>query len=356
MSFSDFHNKGFTLVELLLAMVIVAVIAALVVPALSTRYQRMLMQRSYDKYVVNLMDLVGRLPMIENVSSFDQTSLYQPVGLNDLSTDLLKKSSEKFLKNNFKIVEYCGNYQANFLSGNSCLPSSYMSQEVTNNGTNKKVTDLSDSDEDKLSVYSCAKIKGGAVLCIRPQVLLRTEETGANHSGVDSHPATKSVTGWIDLNGKKGPNTIGLDMREFSLPRQRVSLSRSITEVSTSNVSDYSWECSDTSKYQPLCCAGWLDNDTAWNKISNDVKIACCNYTQGEDSKWKKGSKCCKLGVTAHAKADECGVILPDVKPDDPGVVKPDDPGVLDPIDGGGLKPIDVGGRIDFGDVKPIKP
>lgn len=302
------YKKGFTLVELLLALVVVAVIAALVVPALTTKYQKTVMQRTYEKYMTNLTEIVGRLPMIENVASFDQTSLYVPVGINGLTKDRLKVSSEKFLKENFKLLEYCGNYyQENFIKDNPCFPDLYMSQNQLPSGVYDVISnDYQNSDLDKWPTFSCAKLRGGAVMCIRPQVLLRSEEEGEGHKDVDSHPETKNITGWIDLNGKKGPNTMGIDMRSFTLPRQRVNLAKNMTSVETSSVNDYEWECTNSSKYVPACCAGWIENDDLWNSASTNVKTKCCNYTQGEDSKWVKYSKCCKLHLPAHETTAEC--------------------------------------------------
>ena len=99
MRFFNIYKKAFTLVELLLAVTIVAVIAALVVPAVVTKYQQAVLENTYNKYMATLIDTIERLPITEGVSSFDKTSLYVDAdNLSQLTLTRLENSSEKLIK------------------------------------------------------------------------------------------------------------------------------------------------------------------------------------------------------------------------------------------------------------------
>ena len=294
--FNYFHKKAFTLVELLLAITIVAVVAALVVPSVVNKYQNKVMQNSYNRYMTTLMEMVERLPIIEGVSSFDKTSLYADVdSLPYLTASILEKTSEKFLRNNFKIIKYCGNtYQQNLYdSFPDCFPENYILNEKRANGTyesDKIYPQVVIGDKEHpeaegnvwdLMTYSCAVIKGGATLCIRPQLKFKQEYEDAGLGQL------QNVTGWIDVNGKKGPNAIGIDMWRFTFPYQDVSNANkmdSVDSISTSDVKDYLYECDNYSTYQPLCCRGWFDNSGIWNEISLGIKKQCCGYLYGDGS------------------------------------------------------------------------
>ena len=103
----NYSKKAFTLVEILLAVAIIGALAVLVVPAAVTKYQQKTFDTAYEKYMTQLTELLDRLPMIEGVSSFGQTSMYLDVENNDhehFTEENLMNSAGKFLKDNFKYI------------------------------------------------------------------------------------------------------------------------------------------------------------------------------------------------------------------------------------------------------------
>lgn len=61
---------------------------------------------------------------------------------------------------------------------------------------------------------SCASLKNGVSICMLPQI------------------GAVGVNGIIDLNGKKGPNIFGRDLRLFSLPmKTRIGFSKETEDV-----------------------------------------------------------------------------------------------------------------------------
>ena len=209
------------------------------------------MQHAFDKQVTTLSHTLEILPTSEKVYDFTLSSMH----VESEPTDF-EASSGNFLKKNFKVSKYCGSTPAN------CFTTNYTKYTNSGKTTVKPLEDFKGS---------CAILKNGMSICIRPQV------------------GTGPVEGWIDTNGKHGPNVIDRDMRKFSIdPKGGFK----VTLGSTSEIWDTDINCKVSDPNSPLsCCNRWEQSDD-WNNLSNEKKTACCNR---EGVSLEVNSTCCKF-------------------------------------------------------------
>ena len=185
-------SYAFTLTEVLLAVVIVGVIAAIVLPAAITHFQERGFTQAYDREIKIIESAINGLAVNENKSSFFDTMMYV-----NTEPETYTESAEKFLKKYLRISKICGD----------------------NNGDcfGKKYYEYKDNDKKVYSPEfkgSCASLKNGMSICITPQV-------GVN-----------AISGFIDLNGPKGPNIFNKDLRTFSIETQtRTGFNKQTAEV-----------------------------------------------------------------------------------------------------------------------------
>ncbi|MEE0495059.1 MAG: type II secretion system protein, partial [Cyanobacteriota bacterium] len=96
---------AFTLTEVLLAVLIVGVIAALVLPAVVTKYQDKTFESAFNREVHSLQDSIDSLAAVENQQSFYETTL--------------AKTPETYMKKYLRVSKYCG------ASGKDCFGKFY---------------------------------------------------------------------------------------------------------------------------------------------------------------------------------------------------------------------------------------
>ena len=177
-SFINQLKSAFTLAEVLLATAIVGIIAGLVLPTTISKVQNRGFDQAYERNVQAVADAINSLIVVEN-KDFFKTEMYK-----DSTPSNYDSTSGTFMKNYMKISKYCGSGDA----AKNCFADTYYKY-----------------NQNKKEVYeptykgACAILKNGASICLTPQI-------GAT--------APKGI---IDLNGKKGPNVYGRDIRNFSL-------------------------------------------------------------------------------------------------------------------------------------------
>ena len=175
------HKKGaFTLTEIILAVVIVGVIAALVLPAVVTKYQNHIFDLAFKREVNTIGDLIDQLAVDEHQTSFHNTIMFL-----DEEPESYDDSSGAFLKKYMRVSKYCGDTKT------GCFYSKY-----------HKIANRTKEEYSFTPKGSCAILKNGMSICISPQV------------------DNTAIQGWIDLNGKKAPNVYGRDLRDFSIDLQ----------------------------------------------------------------------------------------------------------------------------------------
>ena len=156
---------AFTLTEVLLAVLIVGIIAALVLPAVVTKYQDKTFESAYNREVHSLQDSIDSLAAVENQQSFYETTL--------------AKTPETYMKKYLRVSKYCG------ASGKDCFGKFY--------------SEYSDHEKKTYTPSydgNCAILKNGTSVCLNVN--------GGN------------IAMLIDVNGPKGPNVWGRDLRTYT--------------------------------------------------------------------------------------------------------------------------------------------
>ena len=97
-------KRGFTLTEILLAVAIVGIIAALVLPMVIKNYQDKTLDAALKREKQTLESSIAALIVNENTDDYKKTMLYTYAEeLTDYSN-----SSGAFIKNYLKVSNYCG--------------------------------------------------------------------------------------------------------------------------------------------------------------------------------------------------------------------------------------------------------
>lgn len=172
------RKKAFTLTELLLAVAIVGVIAALVLPALMSKFNEKALDLGFEREVKTISTAIDSLAVTENEKDFFSTIMYA-----DEEPEHFDDTSGKFLKKYLRVSKYCGD----------SFPQNCFAPEYYEYQNNEKVIYTPNL------TGACAMLKNGMSICITPQI------------------GAQGVLGVLDLNGKKGPNILGRDLRFFSL-------------------------------------------------------------------------------------------------------------------------------------------
>lgn len=182
---------GFSLAELLIAVAIIGVIAALTIPGVIANYQRKALLTQLQKNYVELQESL----LILKTENY-QKGLYGS-SLNKKSSTSIRNSAGKFLLGYYKITQDCET------DTQPCFASKY--------------ADLSTMT---YSDYSCegysVVVAGGAAICIVPASI--TEEEVSDGTGATTTKETKNpAVVYIDVNGSKEPNIGGRDMFTFNI-------------------------------------------------------------------------------------------------------------------------------------------
>ncbi len=230
---------AFTLTEVLVAVVIVGVIAALVLPSVVSHYQEKSFDQAFQRETQAIQSAVGGLTVNENKASFFETMMYtieEPTSYTD--------SAEKFIKTYLRPSKLCGD------NNGDCFATRYYEYK----------------DNDK-KVYtptykgSCAKLKNGASICLTPQI------------------GAQPIEGIIDINGEKAPNVLNKDLRTFTLNVQ--TQAGRDTEIAA--VLDTPFNPLETDEGDPCegmtCGCGDLPScPPECSSNQNDWDLTCCQY------------------------------------------------------------------------------
>lgn len=250
-------QNAFTLTEVLLAVGIVGIIAALVLPAVITSYQSTMLEKTYSRQVESMKSALQGLPVNENKANFGDTFMYKKAS-DDVSYE---DSAGKFLKKYMRIARYCGDTDNNLDDIKSnCFAPEYSLYKRNDQNINVK--------EDYEPEYegACAVLKNGAAVCIKPQV-----------GGV-------AAQGYIDVNGPKGPNIYGRDLQEFSLGtitfRSFDTISKATTGVNTLDFEN-------------------IEGDQESPCTVDDPSDDCCEYRANKGSVTDPEDVCCTNTIWA---------------------------------------------------------
>ena len=196
-------KNGFTLTEILIAVVIVGVIAGLVLPKVIENYQIKTMDSNFKREVQTIEDSINGLAVSENKADFFSTMMYVDALPEETSDEVYENNAVQYMKKYLRVSQMCEKPE-------DCFAEKYYQYEA-----GKKREEYKPNYKG-----SCAILKNGVSICMTPQI------------GADN------ITGIIDLNGKKGPNVLDRDLRTFAIAaKTRVGLNQD-----TEGVRKLSWD------------------------------------------------------------------------------------------------------------------
>lgn len=243
-------KKAFTLTEVLLAVAIVGIIAALVLPMIITKYQEKVMAYMAERQMQSISSAIETLAVTENKSRFAETTIGSRIDDDD--------HTGKFIKKNLRVARYIGAASSADISA-AFADEYYRYLDKDDSGSGRyerrKVTRATLGLEG-----TCALLKNGISICINSQ--------------------NKRVI--MDVNGLKGPNIIGRDLIDWtSLPDVKDTYAdRSgrahpiIAENESPIIPVQAPECTSvTSDASTGCCKWKRDN----NMITGKMDVCCSN-------------------------------------------------------------------------------
>lgn len=258
MAFNNKKAEGFTLTEILLAVAIVGIIAALVIPALITKFDTTVLDHGFIRQQQAIQTAIDALPIKENKADFGDTSMFSD------GTKTTDETAGKFMKRYLRVSKYYGDATNN---KDNIISEGFAPTYYEYSGGEKKPFTI-----DNLLVGACAKLKNGSTLCLAPQV-----------------GATTNIQGIMDLNGPKGPNIYGRDLRVIELgavpftTRESLVSSASSTKVNTVENPGLTGD----GGYGDLC--------------KNDYSAECCNYHFQQGKITSQSHQCCSNTAVASS-------------------------------------------------------
>lgn len=182
---------GFSLAEILIAVAIVGVIAAITIPGVITNYNEKVLVTQLQKNYIELQEMLLTLKT-ENY----QKGLYGSI-LNKKNNQTVTYTAGSFLRNYYKITDDCST------DTQPCFAAKY------------RALNTSTDTDFACSGYSVT-VASGAAICIIPAEIKEeevTDDTGATSTKEVKNPAVV----YIDVNGIEAPNIGGRDMFTFNI-------------------------------------------------------------------------------------------------------------------------------------------
>lgn len=177
---------GFTVAEVMIAMAIVGVIAAITVPTIMANYQRQTLTTQFQK---NYVDLEQNLTFLQ-AENYAKTNMYSSI-LNKKDGKDIADTSGKFLKEYYQVQKDCET------TAQPCFASAYWN---ISSGTSANFT-----CNDGYTITT----KSGTAICMIPASIATDEETETE----TKNPAKV----FIDVNGAEDPNIAGRDLFTFNI-------------------------------------------------------------------------------------------------------------------------------------------
>ncbi|MBQ8460151.1 type II secretion system protein [bacterium] len=247
MFYNRLYKKGFTLTEVLLAIAIVGVISALVLPTIISHYNDSVLTRQKERLEKSVESAITTLAVTENKQNFSQTIMY-----NSETPEDYENYSGAFIKKYLKVSKYYGDFSTNKteILSKCFAPSYYL---------------YSDKDKKPYGIESdlsgaCATLKDGASICLGTQV------------------KANSIPFVYDINGPKGPNVVNKDYFVSSIPAVNYKsfdqLSKATQNIATQdnpNLAPMPNGCVP-GDYSTDCCKWYGENG-----LITDADHGCCD-------------------------------------------------------------------------------
>lgn len=204
---------GFSLAELLIALAIVGIIAAVTIPGVVTNYNQKAMLTQLQKNYVELQETLLMLKT-ENYHKGLEGSI-----LNNKGSKSVEETAGKFLKDYYKITQDCNT------DTQPCFAKQYADISTVT---------YKDFSCDGYSV----NVASGAAICIIPASIFSAISIDPSTLQPSKVETKNPVVVYLDVNGAKGPNIGGRDMFTFNIYNDysidEVDVNKSDSESSTS--------------------------------------------------------------------------------------------------------------------------
>ena len=102
-------KNGFTLTEILIAVVIVGVIAGLVLPKVIENYQIKTMDSNFKREVQTIEDSINGLAVSENKADFFSTMMYVDALPEETSDEVYENNAVQYMKKYLRVSQMCEN-------------------------------------------------------------------------------------------------------------------------------------------------------------------------------------------------------------------------------------------------------
>ncbi len=169
-------RKATTTIENCVIFLISTLAVSFFVVFMMGKYQQKLFNIAYQTINQRISNAIETYAAIEeNVNS----PMYSPIDISDYS-----KTSGKFLDDFVGVYKSCGN------SNDSCFAKHY-----------KTVANL---PYKPIFEGACAILDNGEAICLKPQI------------------RNNDITGIIDVNGQRGPNVLGKDLRLIQIEARKI--------------------------------------------------------------------------------------------------------------------------------------
>lgn len=197
-------KKGFTLIEMLIALVIIGAVLVLTVPQVVTSFNKKTYSAELQKMYIGVEQAVKQMMADERASSVSRTTLALT------GSDTVENTAGAFLKKYFAIETDCG------IKMKPCFADSYK---------NAKLSDITHKLEETFdNHYYCVKVTSGGAICLRPL-------------------GNKDYTLiYVDVNGSKSPNIMGRDLFYFKIYDDGFVGERTSTSSDFYKLKNNNWE------------------------------------------------------------------------------------------------------------------
>lgn len=169
-------RKAATTFENCIIFLIMTVVVSFFVVFIMGKYQEKLFNIAYQTATQKISNAIDTYMAI---SSNNESPMYSPIEVSDYS-----QNSGKFLEDYIGVFKKCGN------SNGECFASDYKS--------------IANLPYKPIFEGACAILNNGEAICLKPQI------------------GNNNITGIIDLNGKKGPNILGKDLRPIEIEAKKI--------------------------------------------------------------------------------------------------------------------------------------
>ena len=191
--------EGFTLAEVLITLGVIGIVAAMTLPTVINKHQERVTVARVKKFY-SVMNQALLFAIKDNGYVNDWSFV-------EYDEDNVSRSDKfvSYIKPYLHIAKFCG-------SESGCISATYKNLKGTTLGT----------DYDKHKRYSKMILNDGSYLWIRNSIGSDSVNSSTECNATDAGVKNVCRLIWLDINGKKEPNTLGRDVFVFFILKDRI--------------------------------------------------------------------------------------------------------------------------------------